>query len=105
MRSTWGGRPLRAWAKKRWRRLVADVVERYKVAADYIVLGGGNAKKVGALPPGARLRRQRQCLRRRVSALGGDRLTDRNSPGHKGTAGYSGPPQAYLGPGSADSPP
>jgi hypothetical protein len=44
-------------AKKRWRRHVADVVERFKVAleADYIVLGGGNAKKVGELPPGTRL--------------------------------------------------
>lgn len=52
-----GRQALKLLGKKRWRRHVADVVERFKVAleADYIVLGGGNAKKVGKLPPGARL--------------------------------------------------
>jgi hypothetical protein len=36
---------------------VADVVERLKTAleADYVVLGGGNAKLLKTLPPGARL--------------------------------------------------
>jgi polyphosphate glucokinase len=52
-----GRQALKSLGKKRWRRHVADVVERFKVAleVDYIVLGGGNAKKVGELPPGARL--------------------------------------------------
>jgi polyphosphate glucokinase len=52
-----GRQALKRLGKKRWRGHVADVVERFKVAleADYIVLGGGNAKKVGELPPGARL--------------------------------------------------
>jgi polyphosphate glucokinase len=52
-----GLRGLKRLGKKRWRRHVADVVERFKVAleANYIVLGGGNAKKVGELPQGARL--------------------------------------------------
>jgi predicted NBD/HSP70 family sugar kinase len=52
-----GRRALKRLGKKRWRRHVAAVVERFKVAlaADYVVLGGGNAKKVGDLPPGARL--------------------------------------------------
>jgi hypothetical protein len=52
-----GRQALKRLGKKRWRRHVADVVERFKVAlaADYIVLGGGNAKKVGEPPPGARL--------------------------------------------------
>jgi polyphosphate glucokinase len=52
-----GRQALKRLGKKRWRRHVADVVERFKVAleADYIVLGGGNAKKVGKLPLGARL--------------------------------------------------
>ena len=52
-----GRQALKNLGKKRWRRHVADVAERFKVAleADYIVLGGGNAKKVGDLPPGARL--------------------------------------------------
>ena len=41
----------------RWLRLVADVTARLRDAmqADYVVLGGGNAKKLGELPPGARL--------------------------------------------------
>src|SRR4029453_16527673 len=52
-----GRQALKRLGKKRWRRHVADVVERFKVAleADYIVIGGGNAKKVGELPPGAHL--------------------------------------------------
>ena len=43
--------------KKKWRRKVADVVN-YFVAAlepDYVVLGGGNALKLGRLPAKARL--------------------------------------------------
>jgi polyphosphate glucokinase len=52
-----GRQALKSLGKKRWRRHVADVVERFKASlgADYIVLGGGNAKKVGELPPAARL--------------------------------------------------
>jgi hypothetical protein len=43
--------------KKKWRRHVARVVEQIKAAleAEYVVLGGGNAKLLGALPDGARL--------------------------------------------------
>jgi polyphosphate glucokinase len=42
---------------KKWRKAVADVVSRLKHAciADYVVLGGGNAKKIAELPPGSRL--------------------------------------------------
>jgi polyphosphate glucokinase len=42
--------------KKKWRTIVADVVERLKNAfvADYVVLGGGNVKKLPALPPDCR---------------------------------------------------
>jgi polyphosphate glucokinase len=52
-----GRQALKSLGKKRWRRHVADIVERFKATleADYIVLGGGNAKKAGELPPGARL--------------------------------------------------
>jgi polyphosphate glucokinase len=52
-----GRQALKRLGKKRWRRHLADVVGRFMAAleADYIVLGGGNAKKVGELPPGARL--------------------------------------------------
>ena len=42
--------------KKRWRRDVADVVERLIAARrpDYTVIGGGNIAKLEALPPGCR---------------------------------------------------
>lgn len=43
--------------KKSWRRQVNEVVRQLKAAmqADYVVLGGGNAKLLKKLPPGARL--------------------------------------------------
>jgi polyphosphate glucokinase len=42
--------------KKKWRRHVTDVVKRLMTAlqADYAVLGGGNAKLLKRMPPGAR---------------------------------------------------
>jgi polyphosphate glucokinase len=52
-----GLRGLKRLGKKRWRRHVAKVVEELKNAleADYVVLGGGNAKLLKKLPPGAQL--------------------------------------------------
>ena len=52
-----GVRGLQRLGKKKWRRHVAVVVEQLKAAleADYVVLGGGNAKLLKELPPGARL--------------------------------------------------
>jgi polyphosphate glucokinase len=52
-----GLRGLERLGKKRWRRAVADVVEKLQAAveADYVVLGGGNAKLLGSPPRGARL--------------------------------------------------
>ncbi|MHB8527554.1 MAG: ROK family protein [Candidatus Acidiferrales bacterium] len=49
-----GLRGLRRLGKKKWRRCVADIVERLKTALepDYVVLGGGNLKKLKKLPPG-----------------------------------------------------
>ncbi|MBV9079562.1 MAG: ROK family protein [Elusimicrobia bacterium] len=43
--------------KKKWRRHVAEVVEQLTAAllADYVVLGGGNAKFLKTLPRGCRL--------------------------------------------------
>jgi hypothetical protein len=43
--------------KKKWRRHVAKVTKKLKDAleADYVVLGGGNSKKLKKLPAGARL--------------------------------------------------
>ena len=52
-----GIRGLKRLGKKKWRRHVADVVKQLKAAleADYVVLGGGNAKLLKKLPPGARM--------------------------------------------------
>jgi len=51
-----GERGLERLGKKKWRERVFDVVERLKAAleADYVVLGGGNARLLKKLPPGAR---------------------------------------------------
>ncbi|GIW80550.1 MAG: hypothetical protein KatS3mg105_2357 [Gemmatales bacterium] len=52
-----GARGLKRLGKKKWLQAVDDVVARLKAAlvADYVVLGGGNAKKLKTLPEGARL--------------------------------------------------
>jgi polyphosphate glucokinase len=52
-----GLRGLKRLGKKRWRSDVADVVEQLKAAleADYVVLGGGNAKLLKKLPAGSKL--------------------------------------------------
>jgi len=52
-----GLRGLENFGKKKWRKNVADVVERFKAAlgADYVVLGGGNAKLMDSLPKDTRL--------------------------------------------------
>jgi predicted NBD/HSP70 family sugar kinase len=52
-----GLRGLKRYGKKKWRRYVVDVVAMLREAlqADYVVLGGGNAKKLKQLPKGIRL--------------------------------------------------
>jgi polyphosphate glucokinase len=52
-----GDRGRKRLGAKKWRRTVADVVEQLSKAleADYVVLGGGNAKKLKKLPKNARL--------------------------------------------------
>jgi len=52
-----GLRGYKRLGKKSWRRHVAEVVKCLKAAlsADYVVLGGGNAKLLKKLPAGARL--------------------------------------------------
>ncbi len=51
-----GQRGLEKYGKKKWRRLVADVVERLVTALepDEVVLGGGNVRNLKKLPPGCR---------------------------------------------------
>ena len=48
---------LKRLGKKQWRHQVKQIVRQLKAAvqADYIVLGGGNARLLKTLPPGARL--------------------------------------------------
>ena len=62
--------------KKRWRRDVADVVGKLAAAmeADYIVLGGGNAKELKELPPNTRLGNNENAF------TGGFRLWDPAAP-------------------------
>jgi len=52
-----GIRGLKRLGKKKWRRHVLDVVAKLKTAleADYVVLGGGDAKLFKKLPPGVRM--------------------------------------------------
>jgi len=52
-----GLRGLKRLGKKKWREHVFDIVKQLKSAleADYVVLGGGNARLLKKLPPGARL--------------------------------------------------
>jgi polyphosphate glucokinase len=52
-----GLRGLERLGKKKWRVQVAKIVKKLKAAleADYVVLGGGNNKKLKKLPAGARL--------------------------------------------------
>jgi polyphosphate glucokinase len=51
-----GAAGLAKLGKKRWRRAVFDVVERFSAAfeVEYVVLGGGNVSKLKHLPPHAR---------------------------------------------------
>jgi predicted NBD/HSP70 family sugar kinase len=51
-----GLRGLERLGKKKWAAVVADIVADLKKAsaADYVVLGGGNVKKLKEIPPGAR---------------------------------------------------
>jgi len=65
-----GIRGLERLGKKKWRRHVGTIVELLKEAldADYVVLGGGNSKKLKTIPSGARLGKNENAF------LGGFRL-------------------------------
>jgi polyphosphate glucokinase len=56
--------------KNRWQKAVHDVVTRLRDAfiADYVVLGGGNAKKLDEVPPGCRVGDNKNAF------LGGERV-------------------------------
>lgn len=65
-----GIRGLERLGKKKWRRHVGTIVELLKEAldADYVVLGGGNSKKLKTIPSGARVGKNENAF------LGGFRL-------------------------------
>jgi polyphosphate glucokinase len=67
-----GVRGLEKHGRKKWRRYVADVVGRLKaaLAADEVVLGGGNVKNLKTLPNGCRAGDNANAF------LGGARLWD-----------------------------
>jgi polyphosphate glucokinase len=69
-----GMRGLKRLGKAKWALAVSDVVARLKHAliADYVVLGGGNAKKLKELPPGVRLGANLNAF------VGGERLWDKH---------------------------
>jgi polyphosphate glucokinase len=52
-----GAAALERWGKSKWRKHVVDVIKRLTAALEpeYVVLGGGNANKLGRLPPRVRL--------------------------------------------------
>ena len=52
-----GVRGLERYGKKKWRKHAVDVIERLIAALepDDVVIGGGNAKRIGDLPRGCRL--------------------------------------------------
>jgi predicted NBD/HSP70 family sugar kinase len=68
-----GLRGLETLGKKKWRKHVAKVAKKLGEAldADYVVLGGGNNKKLKKLPPGARLGKNENAF------LGGFRLWEK----------------------------
>ena len=51
-----GKRGLERRGRRKWRKSVCDVISRLRDAlqTDYVIVGGGNAKKLGELPPGVR---------------------------------------------------
>ena len=65
-----GERGLERLGLKRWRKALVEVIEVYVAAfqPDYVVLGGGNARDLGELPPNCRLGHNEDAF------LGGFRL-------------------------------
>ena len=65
-----GERGLERLGLKRWRKALVEVIEVYVAAfqPDYVVLGGGNARELGELPPNCRLGHNEDAF------LGGFRL-------------------------------
>ena len=80
-----GLRGLRRLGKARWRKEVAEVVQRLSAALDpdYVVLGGGNAKKLKELPPNSGLGDNANAF------LGGFRLWQHYLPPSRDRAAFA----------------
>jgi polyphosphate glucokinase len=76
-----GLRGLERMGKKKWRRYVAKISKKLRAAlgADYVVLGGGNCKKLKEPPPGAHLGSNENAF------IGGFRIWEKSTgdPNHK----------------------
>lgn len=77
-----GARGFEKYGKRKWRKHVLEVIEllRAAIEPDYVVVGGGNAKKLTDLPPGVRLGANANAFtggfrlwRQRGAAKGGQR--------------------------------
>jgi polyphosphate glucokinase len=70
-----GERGLERLGRKKWEEAVHDVVARLKNAlvADYVVLGGGNSRRIKNIPPDARMGDNRNAF------VGGFRMWDRHA--------------------------
>jgi len=71
-----GDRGRKRLGKKKWEKAVFETIETLSAAIepDHVVLGGGNAKKLGELPPGVRLGANDNAF------VGGFRLWDGAGP-------------------------
>jgi polyphosphate glucokinase len=71
-----GLRGLEHLGKKKWRKCVAKIVKQLKASleADYVVIGGGNCKKLKTSPPGARPGKNENAF------VGGFRLWESDTP-------------------------
>jgi polyphosphate glucokinase len=74
-----GLRGLKRLGKKRWRKHVTKITQMLKqsLGADYVVLGGGNNKKVKEIPPGAELGSNENAF------LGGLRIWNQSASAHR----------------------
>src|SRR5215472_2357112 len=79
LRTPVGIRGLKRLGRKKWRRAVADVVERLQAALepDYVVIGGGNAPLLKKLPERVRLGDNHNAFR------GGFRLWEKPKEGRR----------------------
>ncbi|WP_335341065.1 ROK family protein [Rhodoplanes sp. Z2-YC6860] len=72
-----GVRGIRRLGKRKWRKHVLDIINRLTAALqpEYVVLGGGNADKIGKLPRGVRLGGNDNAIK------GGYKLWDKDRTG------------------------